>query len=301
MKHVLRISVPEEYPEVPITAEDFQALRVAREVLSNALALEQKYEIIRGNYIQFEKRCLEISCDRMTCFDNSYSGFFGIQLDLNICLVNLLTSTRLYTDGLAPHVKVCISADQDAANKVKVLLREQYDRNLNYRFMEALRNYVQHRGLPVHFTQHGSKWTSLEDDGLLEYSIYVASDRAKLEEDPKFKKPVLKDFGERIDLVHTTRCYVESISNIHESIRNLVASSVSAARSEIESMHSRYTQVYKGDLTGLAAEVWSDGQLQSSLPLLLDWDDIRINLQERNPKLTNLSKRYVTNRRRDDA
>jgi len=27
---------------------------------------------------------------------------------------------------------------------------------------------------------------------------------------------------------------------------------------------------------------------------LLDWDDVRVSLQKRNGKLTNLSKRYVT-------
>jgi len=32
----------------------------------------------------------------------------------------------------------------------------------------------------------------------------------------------------------------------------------------------------------------------SSIPLLLNWDDVRVSLQKRNRKLTNLRKRYVT-------
>jgi hypothetical protein len=160
--------------------------------------------------------------------------------------------------------------------------------------MEALRNYVQHRGIPVHLTQQGGKWTSLGGDGFLEYFMEVSSQRSYLEEDPKFKKQVLAESDEKIDLKAATRSYVESISNVHESARSMILESVSRARKLIEDAHRRYAAVHSGSLVGLSACKWSEEGQMSDIPMLLDWDDIRVKLQKRNRQLTNLRKRYVT-------
>jgi hypothetical protein len=53
--------------------------------------------------------------------------------------------------------------------------------------MEALRNHVQHHGLPVHNISPGSRWTSLEAEGLLEYSLEFGVVRSLLAENPDFK------------------------------------------------------------------------------------------------------------------
>jgi hypothetical protein len=37
-----------------------------------------------------------------------------------------------------------------------------------------------------------------------------------------------------------------------------------------------------------------DDRVESSVPLLLEWDDIRAELQKRNPELKNLARQYAT-------
>jgi hypothetical protein len=140
----------------------------------------------------------------------------------------------------------------------------------------------------------GGKWTSLNHDGFLEYYMELASERRYLGEDPNFKRKVLAELDEKIDLKAAARSYVESISNVHESARTMIAQSVSRARELIEDAHRRYAAVYSGTLVGLSAyQLTDDGQV-SAIPLLLDWDNVRVKLQKQNRKLINLRKRYVT-------
>jgi len=268
MKYLLRKAVLGKVPEIEITAEEYTELEKAHNILSNALAIEEKYEILITNYLDFEKQILDTSTDYMVREHLDYSDFFAVRLGLNIRLVNLLTAARLYVDQLNQNVRECVPNIDDAKEIVKNFFSKEYDGNKNYRFMEALRNYVQHRGIPVHWTQQGFRWTSLEEDSFLEYAMELASQRSYLEEDREFKKEVLAEFDEKIDLKEATRSYIESISNVHESARGLIAESVNFARELIENANRRYSFVYSESLVGFSAFKWSDDGQISAIPLL---------------------------------
>ena len=160
--------------------------------------------------------------------------------------------------------------------------------------MEALRNYSQHAGLPVQSVYQDSRWTSLEGDRLMEFSIEPNSIKGELQADKKFKKWILGEFGEKIDLKSAARFYVESISNIHSVVRSLISNSVDSARALVVETQEKYGEVSGGDMLGLAACAMDKSRETKSVPLLLDWDDIRIELQKRNRKLTNLNRRFVS-------
>jgi len=294
MKYILRKSVLGDVPEIEITAEEYAEFEKARNTLSNALEIEEKYEIVIRSYIDFERQILDTITIHMVRMPLDYIDFFEERLDLNIRLLNLLTAGRLYVDQLSQNVQECIPDVADATEIVKKFRSKEYDENKEYRFMEALRNYVQHRGIPVHWAQGWSRWTSLEDDGLMEYSMELASLRSSLTKDGEFKKEVLDEMDEKVDLKQATRCYIESLSNIHESVRTVIAESVTSARKLIKSAQNRYAAVNSENIVGLSAFKRTNQRFIDPIPLLLDWDDVRVKLQGRNRKATNLRKRYVT-------
>jgi hypothetical protein len=269
MKYLLRKAAG-AVPDIEITEDEYVKFEKAHKILSSALAFETKYEILIANYLDFEKQILNLTADFMVRNSLDYSDFFKVRLGLNIRLVNLLTAARLYVDQIKQDIPKCVPDVSDA------------------------RNYVQHRGIPVHLAVLNSKRTYLDDDRFMEYSMELASLRRYLKEDSIFKQDVLKDLDEKIDLKAATRSYVESISNVHESARSIIAKSVKSARELIEGAHYRYLAVYSESLVGLNAEKWEDERQVSTVPLLLEWDDIRVELQKRNRKLTNLRKRYAT-------
>jgi hypothetical protein len=294
MKYLLRKAVLDNVPEIEITAEEYAEFAKAHNILSSALAIEETYEILITNYLEFEKQILNTTAGYMVRDHFDYSDFFEVHLGLNIRLVNLHTAARLYKDQLPHNVPVCVPHVADAKAVVEKLFSKEYDENKEYRFMDALRNHVQHRGLAIHATQPGSRWTSLEADGLMEYSMELASLRSYLEENPRFNQKVLSELEDKIDLKGATRRYMESMSNVHESARSMIAASVTLARELIEDAHRRYAAIHNEHLGSLSACQWSNERQISAIPLVLDWDNIRVKLQQRNRKLTNLSKRYVT-------
>jgi hypothetical protein len=292
----LRTNVLGNVPEISIDEKSYQALRHARNVLINGFAIEEKYEILISNYLEFEKRILSATAECMVRAPVEYSDFFEVRLDLNIRLVNLLTSARLYVDRLGRDVRGCLPERGDIETTVKSLLSAECDAHLEYRFMEALRNHVQHYGLPIHWASSGARWTSLEPDGLMEYSINIAAERKRLTEDGKFKRKILEELPDRNDLKAALRRYMECLGNIHAGVRKLIGQSLEQARKTIEEAHLQYSRLYSGSLVGLSAFMWDAVKCLETVPLLLEWDDIRIRLKKRNGSLVNLRKRYVTGR-----
>ena len=294
MKYILSKNVLGNVPKIEISELEYLELQSAHNILTNALEIEQKYEIVISNYLDFEQNILNATAKYMIREHLDYSDFFEVRLSFNIKLVNLLTAVRLYVDQLNQNVTECLNGHKNTKDNVKKLFSKEYDENVYYRFMETLRNYVQHRGIPVHSTQQNSSWTSLDGDGMLEYSIELASNRIYLEEDKKIKKSVLAEMEDKIDLKVATRSYVESISTVNDAARSMIADSVDSSRKLIEEAHKRYAQICTDSLVGLSACKLDNKKYLSSIPLLLDWDNVRISLQNRNRKLTNLRKRYVT-------
>lgn len=299
MKYTIRVWALGAYPELSIDEEKFNNLKQARHCLSAALAIEEKYELLLSNYLDLEKECLSATSDYMVRSSTDYSGFFDIRLAFNRRVVNLLTSTKLYIDQIQQHVKGCCPDRLDIGNDVKSLFSAEYDKSFEYRFMEALRNYVQHRGLAVHSTSLGGKWTSHEEDGELEFKTRLFTLKTEVDGDKAFKKQVLKEMQEKVDIINAVRVYVGSISKIHCEIRTLVTTASEASRYLILESINEYEALNGSKSIGLNAirSISKEpvDEVIEKIPLLLEWDDIRLDLIKKNKSLANLNKWYVSN------
>lgn len=298
MKYFVQIWALGAYPKIEIEQKNYSELKIAQKSLAGALAIEEKYELLISNYLDLEKECLNISANDMVINTSNYAGFFDIRLALNRRVVNLLTSTKLYIDQIQNHVRLCLPDDLSIKEKIKLLLSKEYDSFFEYRFMEALRNYVQHRGLAVHCTCHNRKWTSQEKDKEIEYKTSIFTHKSEIDRDTGFKKKVLDEMPEKVDLMYAVRSYVESISLVHCSVRELITQTSKESRDIIEKIIQDYKNINNGNALGLHAicSVMYEPSNESieRFPLILDWDDVRIKLIEKNSKLVNLRKRYVS-------
>lgn len=300
MRHIIRKAVLEPVPELEISAEEFSHLQMARRVLTRAFSIEEKYEILVANFLALETQLLDIAATNAVRNTLTYSEFFETRSALNVRMVNLLTAARLYLDQLPQDIADCLPSNEAAPSLVKAKCSQEYDQHFEYRFMEALRNHTQHRGIPIHFVSQGARWTSHDEAGRMEYTVDMLAQRRYLEEDEKFKKLILKEVSGDVDLTAACRRYIESLSAINQFARDLIAEPVRVSRQTIEGVHQLYSELHSESLIGLTASALEGGRETSSVPLLLDWDDVRLELQKRNPQLVNLRKRYVTGRTRDD-
>jgi hypothetical protein len=247
-----------------------------------------------SNYIDLENESLRISILHMVRSHLQYVDFFDARLVLNRRLMNLLASVRLYTDRLTAHCSACSPADSRIKQRVELLLSTEYENNSDYRFMEALRNYTQHYGTPVHQVMFGGRLTTPDVKGLLEFSSSFSADKKLIASDGHFERQVLDEMPDKVDLISASRGYIEALSSIHNNVRQMLSKSINEARSLIQAAIDDYRAIYTKDIVGLSAYVFDGKTRIDEILLLLKWDDIRIQLQNRNNKLPNLKKRYVT-------
>lgn len=292
-KYFLKIGAIGQFPELDIDQARFEKLKASKPVLSHALAIEEKYEIVISNFLELEKEAINISVVEMIRDNHEYKDFFDVRMILNIRLVNLLTAVRLYTDQLSSHISACIPFDKELETSIKSLFSTEYDANFEYRFMEALRNFVQHSGIPVHRISTGASWTDVKD-GLLEYSLYFGARKKEFLLDDKFKKSVLNEMPDEVNLRTTTRVYIEAISKIHNNAREKIKLIVDSARLCFDEAIGDYMAAYEKKFVGLHAYAYQGNEKVDEVLILTDWDDVRKKLIKRNGMLVNLKKRYVS-------
>ncbi|MBY7876772.1 hypothetical protein KW414_15690 [Vibrio fluvialis] len=284
---------------LPIEASYFTQLQQSQRSMVAAKEIEEKYDLMISNYLEFEKELLLQITEQVVLNKDSYDDFYQIRTILNRRIVNLLTSTKLYYDQMQRQVRLCDFNNEEFSNTVLSYFSREYDDNFEYRFMENLRNYVQHCGLAIHSFSLPSQWEGDGDSRLMRNGIKIYSTREELGQDPKFsKRPVFAECADKINLIKSIRKYVEKLSLIHDEIRTLIEGNLSESRNCVEKIISEYKAVNNNNALGIYAYSVDSGDplgdVTTKVPLLLDWDNVRLNLVKKNKKLTNNSKRYIS-------
>lgn len=278
--------------------EQFDSLKKSRNVLLSAKAIEEKYDLMISNFLELEKELLVQVAQQMVFLQDSYDDFYEIRSVLNRRVVNLLTSTKLYFDQIEKHVRTCLHEDESFGEIAKSYFSKEFDTHPEYRFMEALRNHVQHYGLAVHSISLPRQWVGGEENRQMVNAVKLFSLKEEFCKNKKFRKKTLDELTDKTDLVKATRVYVGSFSNIHHKIRQLIENNVTMARRDIEQTMKRYENVNEGKSIGVYAySIMSTDPTEQPIdkfPIMLDWDNVRIRLTEKNKKLPNIDKWYVS-------
>lgn len=283
-------------PQLAINEQQFENLAKARNVLRAAFALEESYDLLIGNYIEVEKELLAAAAINAVQDITEYKDFFDLRSTINRRVVNLLTTTRLYLDQAPQRLADCATDPNKAKREFKKRTNQHYDEFFSYRFLEALRNYVQHYGLAVHHLSHTRKWIGEGIERVMEISIQPFSEKRHLAADSKFKGETLEEMPDKVALTLAIREYLQCIGDLHMLVRSHTADCISEARQVISAQISRYARESDGKTVGLTAFRLDSQGKQEMLPLFLDWDDIRLKLVSTNSGLVALGRHIVTGR-----
>ncbi len=297
MKYGITVRTLEGRPFLEISGAEFGALKCAKAGLLTILSIEEKFDALLENYSEYERELLGLSLDYMVHSGGlTWTSMVSDVFRINRRLANLLTMTRLYTD----HVKHDISSLSTIAPEVSGFFSREYDASFEYRLMEALRNHVQHHGMPISGASYPQSW---EDRGgqpraAMRTSITPFLDVDQLRENPKFKPSVLAELNERVDpppLSILVRKYVEGFSRIHDAVRALLAQSVSEwsttfmgafERSQLDLGERRHVDLIRRDV---------DGNTIEEIAIVKDLLERITEMKRRNPHLASLSRWYISN------
>jgi len=288
---------------LPLSAEDATLVRGAIEDIYELVQVEQKFDILVANFLELEEEMARRSLVQAYYADHSAREMFEDKQAFNRRVINVLTAARLYVDQIMHHVKVFFPGDAGKEAELKTAIAAQYDGRLGYRVMEALRNYTQHRGLPLQGFTHGSQWLNQNSpDKELEYNVALNLLVGELEADGKFKKATLaelKALGDSVDLKPLARDYLEGLGAVHETFRAMVKDRMDAGVLGLDKARADFLAGCKEDHPGLGltlAERHSNGTFTviAHYPKeALEYLDV---LKARTRNFANYSRRIVTTR-----
>lgn len=286
MDHYLQRAVLDPNPPMEITAEEYHRLVEARSILNAAFSLEENYDLLVGNYIELENSALTLATSTMAQRRHEYEDMFELTAEMNRRAVNFLSTARLFVDQIRQRVGAC-GCDNVL---VKTKMNEEYDKSFEYRFMEALRNHVQHSGSAVHGLEFGGKWGPAKTKEVKLFTLSVFTYKRMLQFEETFKKTVMEECPEKVDFLDATRCYLGALSDVHEFARQCVEDTATRARMAFEDAISRYTEFSEGPAIALSAYASTDEDRKNPTAIFLNWDDVRLKLQKRNHNLHQLGK-----------
>jgi hypothetical protein len=288
---------------IQITESEFLDIEAAKDGLLQALFIEEKFDLVIENLLDLESTMLNSAMRGAYLHDQDWESYQEERGLLNRRLINLLTAARIYIDHVKHHVKRVFSDahEEASAPDLKNLFSREYDARLGFRAGEALRNFVQHRGFPVHGITFEMRRMDRAGEDLANLrcglSPYLLPE--ELREDGDFKKSVLKELellGNKVDLKMLVRDYVEGIANIHNDIRERVQPRVDRWEEKITAAIVLFKQESpeEGVIALSAIKRNDDGQSLRTVQIFAEFMEYRRTLRKKNSSFQSLGKKYIT-------
>jgi hypothetical protein len=270
-----------------ITEEIYNELNKSKQILNEVFAKEKIYNIILMNYYEFENELFKITLyDEI--FQSYYSNFSDYLSKIEQRVLNLLSSITLYLDSFKDDLKEVQKYSLDLNSEYKNIVEyyeKERDIDTTIKLMKLLRNHIQHNGLLV--TNFSLNGVNLSDE-IREQTLLFEIDKNTIKA-RGFKIDDFNDMNEKIDLKKTIRSYMDFISQVHQKFRELTSEKTTNSRNEFESILQKYSE---HKYLWIAQK--NDDELKNEIPILLNWDDIRLELIKKN-RVPKVFKRHSIN------
>jgi hypothetical protein len=276
MKFILEQRVLGPHVRMDIDEQRYNDLANARSVLSDALAFEQGYELMLGNFIEMEMAFTEISLRATLEKDHRHTTFAAVMRAGNRHVINVLTAIRSYVDQVAQLFRE-LDLSPNFAAAVKTELNEMHATSLDYRFLYELRNHAQHQGSAIHGFEASLILRSDANSWAEAVSLYASKSELAAS---GFRATILAQLPEKIDVRQRIRMSMMALGGIHLKLRTLSAQHVDAARAAFDAAISDYRAAGATSVVGLAARCHDSNK--ADLPVLVEWDDDRLSLVNKN-------------------
>lgn len=276
--------IPEEY---------FQQLRQSYSCLVDAYQVEQKFDLVSGNFLELEADVHNTMMDHMVGRYPGWVSFLDVQLVINRRLANLLSACKTYFDQVYRHVDLCFKEGRTPGKDLKEYAGALYKKNLDYRFMEALRNHVQHYSLAVHSASVGGRQIIEKDERKVLFGVGFKVYRSELANNRKFKATVLKEIGEEVDVISTVRGYINCINLVQLRARSVLTPVIEEANTVLleaaggETPSGRY-------LAPIAIKAGENENDQIRVPLRPQFYEEIMKLRQKNPASSKFESGYFT-------
>src|SRR5258706_875922 len=293
---------------IEIDEDEYNLISTAREDLFEALYLEEKLDLVTENYHEYEAELLSLS-SRMVVFNDD--DYFSMGRERNLItrrISNLLGASKMYLDQSLHHLTNIYGEDSDVLAVTKRERASQYDQNFGYRFMEAIRNYAEHRDFPIEGIKLYHQRIDNDNGPQFLHQAIPLINIHTLQDDEKFKRTILdeirhsnkQDFMDARPLI---RQYIEGIGTLHVKTRELMLPDLKVWEKVLDDTITKYKKGYgeSVSLTGLAIIKENDNRnWDETKTLFKEFIERRLLLEDKNKSFINLHKSYASNEIRNN-
>lgn len=298
-RYTLTRLVLESTSSVAIDEANYNSIRTAKRLLSGALTLEQKFELVISNEIEMEKTCNSIALEsfqRHYDYDSMQDGILVVNQRVN----NVLASCRGYLDQMAHHTSELEVLCPGLFACFKQATAKQYDQHASYRLAEALRNHALHQGFAIGQLRTGSEQIKLRNgEDAVSFSVQAFVDVAALQENSRTKPIVveyLRNLTEQVDARPVLREYVASLARIHAELRVQLSALVTEAEKTLNLAIDNFQKASSEEsVIGLAAvRLAETGVAIEKIAIFREFMERRRRLELRNANFENLAGWHVS-------
>lgn len=228
---------------LPITKELCVELAEAFARLRAVQAFEDRYTTIVDNYVEMEVAILRLSVLHSVRFSDVFRSAPTHRRTINRLLLNFLSACKQYIDQNSRHIEPLMVA---MGRSFKAETSRCFDASFHYRFMEGLRNHVQHKDTGVH-TITFTAGSSPGSDGL-RHAFSVTVDTENLKQAGSVRSDVIDELQRMQnapDLMLSIRGYLSCLASIHRVTRRNLDDVVQKSRQSIESSYAEFEKVYE--------------------------------------------------------
>lgn len=306
MKYIISTRVADSPGYIEIDEAEYNLIKGARENLFEALYLEENLDLVIENYYEYETDLLSIS-SRMMIFGDEY---FSMGRERNLIsrrIANLLSSGRMYIDQSSHHLNNMYEKASDIPRSVEIEKVLQYEQKLGYRVMEAIRNYAQHRDVPIQGIKLSFRLVESETGSQFLHRAIPLMNISTLADD-KFKQSILRELRDTstkdlIDVRPFVREYVEGIGTLHVKTRELIHPDLVTWEKTLDEAIAKYKNRFgdNASLIGLSILKENDsGKREVTKPIFTDVIKNRQDLENKNSNFINLHRSFASNEVRKD-
>lgn len=284
---------------IDISPEEFERIVAAKQGVGAVVAIEEKFNLLMENYAEFERELLDITLRRVVFQDADWENFQNDIYLVNRRLVNLLSACRLHIDQARHAISEIYGKDSDEFEMMKKLTRAEHGRSGEYRIMDAIRNHIQHRNLPISGLVLTGTHVDLEGMPAAKHTIRVIVDVDSMRKDPKVSAKVIADIESRdndgVSITPLVRRYVESLGRIHIEIRSMLTENFTAWSEELAAAVEQGRATFGDDVVGLVAtRIDENGGHFDSEHLLIPLGERKAFLERRTAHASALGNHYVS-------
>lgn len=272
----------------------FNALRSAKSAIVEAMSAEEKFDVLMENYVELETSIFGIAMDYLA-FTRT-SPFGPIRRLASRRLMNFLSSSRLYRDSIIGNVRRITRQPSDEA-LLRSLIDDSSSLPIEYRIMEAVRNFAQHRDLIVSGFSLTSDWEGGKGPGTR--AAYTALPSINTEPiaqargTPNEVASALLARGPSVHIMPLMRKSLEHYGAIHQAFRNAIKVRIEESSGLIKTEIADCSASGGKSARFLIARSEVNGQPAGTFQLFCELLSDLSAIQAKNLSQANISRRYV--------